>query len=67
MIFYFTKNRNLHIFFFFFFFGGGGGGGGVGMKGVVWWREGSAARVSEIFLQIIQIKKKKYHHPIPCS
>ena len=48
MIFFFTKNRNLHIFFFW------GGGGGGGMEGVV-CREGSVARVSEFFIQIIQI------------
>ena len=35
-----------------FFFGGGGGGGG--MEGVV-WGGGSVARVSEFFLQILQI------------
>ena len=45
--FFFTKNRNLHIFFFFL-------GGGGGMEGVV-CREGSVARVSEFFIQIIQI------------
>ena len=48
---FFTKNRNLHNFFFFL---GGGGGGGGGMEGIL-WRGGSAARVSEFFLQIIQI------------
>ena len=35
-----------------FFFGGGAGGGGS--EGVV-WRGGSVARVSEFFLQRIQI------------
>ena len=35
-------------YYFFFFFGGGG------MEAVL-WRGGSAARVSEFFLQIIQI------------
>ena len=45
----FTKNRNLHIFFFFCW-----GGGVGGMEGVA-WRGGSVARVSEFFLQIIQI------------
>ena len=48
---FFTKNRNLHNFFFL---RGGGGGSGVGMEGVV-WQGGSVARVSEFFLQIIQI------------
>ena len=33
------------------------GGGGGGLEGVV-WRGGSTARVSEFFLQRIQIKKK---------
>ena len=51
MIIFFTKNGNLHNFFFFFFFWGGGG---VGMEGLV-WRGGIVARVSEFFLQIIQI------------
>ena len=58
---FFTKNRNLHIlffiFFFHFFFGGGRVGwgcGGGGMEGVG-WQGGSVARVSEFFLQIIQI------------
>ena len=37
------------IFFFFFFLGGGDG-----MEGVL-WRGGSVARVSEFFLQIVQI------------
>ena len=46
---FFTKNRNIHIFFL-----GGGRGGGGGMEEVV-WRGGSVARVSEFFLQILQI------------
>ena len=37
--FFFTKNRNLHIFW-----RGVGGRGGGGMEGVV-WRGGSVARV----------------------
>ena len=46
----------------FFFWGGGGG-----IEGVV-WRGGSVARVSKLFLQIIQVSKKNmYHHPSPCS
>ena len=42
--------QRIEIFTFFFF----GGGGGGGMEGVV-CREGSVARVSEFFIQIIQI------------
>ena len=55
--FFFTTNRNLHSlsFFFFVFFLMGRGGG---IEGVV-WRGGSVARVSELFLQIIQVSKKK--------
>ena len=45
---YFYKEQNLPIFFFFL------GGGGGGMEGVVVWRRGSVARVSEFFLQIFQ-------------
>ena len=49
---FFTTNRNLHSlsFFFCFFFWGGG------IEGVV-WRGGSVARVSKLFLQIIQVSK----------
>ena len=47
MIFFYKESKSTH----FFFFGGGGGGG---MEGVV-CREGSVARVSEFFIQIIQI------------
>ena len=37
------------------------------MEGVV-WREGSVARVSEFFLQMIKKNpKNNYHHPSPCS
>ena len=43
--------QRIEIYTFFFFWGGGGGGG---MEGVV-CREGSVARVSEFFIQIIQI------------
>ena len=46
-----TKNRNIYIFFL-------GGGGGGGMERVV-WRGDSVARVSELFLQIIQISNKQ--------
>ena len=46
--------QRIEIYTFFFFWGGGGGGGGGGMEGVV-WRGGSVARVSEFFLQILQI------------
>ena len=35
------------------------------MKGVVWRREGSAARVSEFFLQIIQIKEQQVSSSYP--
>ena len=69
MIFFFCKELKSTQFFFFRGGGGGGGGGegeGEGGRGGV-----SMARVSEFFLQIIQIKKKqkknKYHHPSPCS
>ena len=41
--------QRIEIYTFFFFWGGGGG-----MEGVV-CREGSVARVSEFFIQIIQI------------
>ena len=68
---FFTKNPNLkkkeNIYFFVFCVGEGGVSDfflqrieiytffeGGGMEGVV-WREGSVARVSEFFLQIIQI------------
>ena len=46
--------QRIEIYTIFFFFWGGGGGGGGGMEGIL-WRGGSAARVSEFFLQIIQI------------
>ena len=48
---FFTKNPNLLFFYFFYFWGGGGC---EGMEGVV-WQGGSVARVSEFFLQRIQI------------
>ena len=53
----FYKKSKSTLFFYFFLFwggGGGGGGGGEGMEGVV-WQGGSVARVSEFFLQRIQI------------
>ena len=49
--FYYKESKYIH-----FFFGGGGGGGG--MERVV-WRGDSVARVSELFLQIIQISNKQ--------
>ena len=55
MIFFYKESKSTHFFFFFFFLGGGGGGGGGGeMEGVV-CREGSVARISEFFIQIIKI------------
>ena len=42
-----SKSTQFVIFFFVFFWGGGG-----------WNRRGSVARVSKLFLQIIQVKKK---------
>ena len=50
---FFTTNRNLHSLSVFLFFLGGGGGR---IEGVV-WRGGSVARVSKLFLQIIQVSK----------
>ena len=44
---FFLQRIEIYTFFFFFF------GGGVGMEWVE-WREGSVARVSEFFLQIVQ-------------
>ena len=44
MIFFYKESKSTHFFF----------GGGSGMEGVV-CREGSVARVSEFFIQIIQI------------
>ena len=48
VIFFYKESKSTHFFFFW------GGGGVRGMEGVV-WRGSSAARVSEFFLQIIQI------------
>ena len=45
--FFYKESKSTHFFFF-------GGGGGCGMERVV-CREGSVARVSEFFIQIIQI------------
>ena len=50
---FFNKESNSTQLFFFVCVGVGGGGGG-GMEGVV-WQGGSVARVSQFFLQMIQI------------
>ena len=56
-LFFYKESKSTQFFFNFFFFFFFGGGEGVGMEGVV-WRGGCVARVSEFYLQIIQIWKK---------
>ena len=49
----FLQRMEINTFFFIFFFLGGGGGGSRNGRGSV--ARGSVARVSDFFLQIIQI------------
>ena len=49
---FYKEWKSTHFFLFFFFWGGGGGGSRNGRGSVA---RGSVARVSDFFLQIIQI------------
>ena len=51
---FFLQRIELYTIIFLCVLGMGGGGGGGGMEGVV-WQGGSVARVSQFFLQMIQI------------